>query len=627
MAGRSVDEEQHNDRVIQRSLFIYVLVVVLFASELGILFYNSALVPGLNADADRYADYAVNLQNANTIVPGDVLDRNGEPIVEHNFEEVTHYYAIKEKLVKKVPDEAILKDVYCDSQGKHLVDVEGITYEVIEETKTVLFGEKGFLDKKTVGYRLERPQTIVEIDKSVYDQKEEKVLENGKKINQAIVDGEQCQVYEESAIEQVSHYRHDKAYSQCVGFLLPQNAYINEDETGMSTVNKDNSYRLLSYYYQNMYNTESLDSCKGNSIRLTLDAKIQEAAYQCLTEEIGDAAKGSVVIMDARSGAILAMVSLPAVDLSDVESARKYMDSEEAKNLEIRYPVTHKGSKVPGSIFKIVTDVSLRDNGLESFEAMDASYTCYGKQINNADSELNEMIGLRDAFCRSSNIYFSQAALSLGSKKLTETAKLFRLGEKMELDFGTVESIWGLNPAVKDEKEQSILLAETGYGQGKTTFTTLNAAMIVQTIANGGVMMKPYLVDAFLDEHGNTVAGIDNRGNEVQPQGIQEYAHVTSEKTADEVTEDMLEATAYHAGAVTEENWDILQSYSVAGKTGTGEVTVNGENVNNAWYVSFAPSKDPKYVIAVNHIECKDYGASLMNMTAELYQILFEDIS
>lgn len=474
---------------IEQAKVLRILMILAFLAIVAALFWNSAVIEGLNPKADAYKEQAIAEADAKTVAPGDIYDCMGRPIV--------------------VTTQAGEASVYAD----------------------------------------------------------------------------------------------DFAYTQVLGYTTNKVTYY---DNGVFTESQ-NDYRLMDYYGDLLYTTSDVDSTKGTSLVLTLDNDLQMQVANLLKSEMSLLSRGSAVVLDAKTGEILSMVSYPTFNANDLNSS--FMELQNvSEEQEIYYPITHKGYEVPGSIFKIVTAVALLDNGYEDLTVIDQDSTVQGVKVVNAYSSPGDSITYYEALERSSNVYFATAGLKLGGKKLEETAKKFLIGENLELDFGTVKSNWDLT--VTDKAE----VAATAYGQGNTLLSTIYAAMITQTIANDGVMMEPHILLTAQDEHGTIL----KRGE------TKVLSEVTSKDTADKITEAMLAATDSHLNVVEgDENRQIFEKYEIASKTGTGET--GEDDLHNAWFISFAPADDPQYVVVVNQCDTEKYGQDLMDTAAGIYRYLFEE--
>lgn len=409
-------------------------------------------------------------------------------------------------------------------------------------------------------------------------------------------------------------YADGENFTQVIGYSDSRKVSVDEDA---NAVISERNYRLLDYYSDFMHTPSDINASKGGSLITTLDIDLQNIVYGSLRSEIGSNGKGSCIVLDAKTGEILAMTSLPTYDLNSLDTAIVTMSKEPAER-EAYYPVSHKAAKAEGSIFKIVTLTALMDSNMPNFTALDTEFTIDSRQIRDSYPNVGDEINYMTAFARSSNIYFAKAGLAMGSSALTSCAKKYMIGENVVLDFGSVASEWNLDPL------NDVELAETSYGQGRVGFSLMTAAMMAQTIANDGVMLKPHLLLGALDSNGKELDSITDENGDVHPIGnVEVLSEVTSGQTADCVTAAMLASTEAHLSYLSQENQDTYTRYNIASKTGTAE---NGseENPNNAWLVSFAPANDPQYVVVMNHCETEKYGVELMDTIAGIYRYLFE---
>lgn len=412
-------------------------------------------------------------------------------------------------------------------------------------------------------------------------------------------------------------YCDGRAYSQLIGYTGDH--ILNPSAGSVEDVVSDRmDYRLMAFlddeYWgdHGLYQTVGIDGTKGENVVLTLDHPLQIKVYELLSKQMNaEHERGSAVVMDAKTGEILSMVAFPTYDFNDLSSARAEMiKAEEETDLQPGYPVSHKGAVAPGSIFKVVTAVSLIDHGMESFAADDTPFIVNGWKCRNAYSSSGDRITYQEGLVRSSNVFYAQAALALGADRLNETAEKFMLADNKQIyDFGSIDSNWDL-----DVTED--VLAQTGFGQGKTELTTVSAVMITQAIANEGRMMKPYVVQELIDANGRSVY----KG---KPEILSRAA---SRHAAQKVTQAMLESAQYQirhyygSGSTA----DLFEKYQVAGKTGTAQ-TGSREKPYNAWYISFAPADAPQYVVVVNQCGTQKAGYQMMSACAEIYQYLFQE--
>lgn len=425
--------------------------------------------------------------------------------------------------------------------------------------------------------------------------------------------------------ESYTIYRDDYAYSQLVGYTGPRNLDLLAD-CADEVIQERIDSRLMAfldneYWGKNgLYAISNIDGTKGQDAILTIDNGLQQTVYQLLLDEFEENdAIGSAVVLDAKTGEILADVSFPTYNYNDLSGALVQMneDAEKKKN-EPGYPVTYQNPMTPGSIFKVLIGAALIDNGMEDYVVNNTSFTtedgwtCNATEFSSPDMEVltDDRLDLETAMVMSSNVYFAQAALDLGPDVLGQMAEKYQLIEgksSIPMDFGDMRYQW----KITDENDD--VLAQTGFGQGKTELTTIHAAMITQGIANNGQMMKPYMVKELRDTRGKVVyTG--------EPELLGE---VTSGETSNKLAEIMhhsaMESSGLHDMPRCHQ---IFEEYRVAGKTGTAE---NGDETapNNAWYISFAPADDPQYVVVVNQCRTDKMGWEMMETASEIYDYLF----
>jgi peptidoglycan glycosyltransferase len=188
-----------------------------------------------------------------------------------------------------------------------------------------------------------------------------------------------------------------------------------------------------------------------------------------------------------------------------------------------------------------------------------------------------------EVFYRSCNIPFAQLATELGPQKMVDGTKKWGIGEKVPIDLpAPAASSFG---EVADFTEQLPLLAIGGFGQGSTTMVPLHMAMVASTIANGGVMMKPHVIDATFDHRGAVLA-------RTTPSPWKTPIAATTAETL----------TTLMIGVVNQGTGKAMQlagGIQAAAKTGTAQLNATGPERSNAWIIGFAPAAAPQFAIAV----------------------------
>lgn len=284
--------------------------------------------------------------------------------------------------------------------------------------------------------------------------------------------------------------------------------------------------------------TQSPEGLSGETVQTTLISSLQSYAQDALDEEV-DATKaqgGIVLVMDPRSGAILAMAS---------RGEGRWSGS--SPGVSIVYE--------PGSIFKLVTaSAALNEHRVNT----DETFFCYNGSMHIPGGTLHDAEPLGDLtlggiLSHSSNIGISQVALRLGPSSFERYIRAFGFGERTGIDFPG-ESRGFFRPA-RQWSKRSIYTIAMGQEIG---VTPIQLATAVSAIANGGVLMRPYIVSQVIDSSGKVV-------EQHHPVPVR---RVISPETSHTLLS-LLTGVVSHGG--TGENAAIT-GFDVAGKTGTAEV-------------------------------------------------------
>lgn len=307
---------------------------------------------------------------------------------------------------------------------------------------------------------------------------------------------------------------------------------------------------------------------QGNNIRLTLDRALQVYA----SEQLGSR-KGSIVVLRPDTGEILAMVSKPNYDPSDIQNDWDSLINDKKSPLLNR---AVEGIYTPGSIFKLVVTSSILKNNLQDREIeCTGEVNIDGYIIKDNDNKAHGKIKLADALKHSCNSYFIKQGLQLGYSNISSEAARFRFNKGIQTDMKITESIFPNKAGDRNIAEQSI-------GQGEVLMTPMHAAMMAAAIANDGIMMQPYAVSSVTDSNGKSI-------KEFNPRQI---GQVMDAKTAGIIRDLMVEVVKSGTGTRAK-----VSKVTVAGKTGTAEL--GGEQRSHAWFVGFAPAEEPRVAIAV----------------------------
>jgi cell division protein FtsI (penicillin-binding protein 3) len=319
---------------------------------------------------------------------------------------------------------------------------------------------------------------------------------------------------------------------------------------------------------------DSIEPQDGRDIVLTIHRDLQFMLEQQL--QAGMAKYGSKtaegVIMDPHTGAILAMASFPQYD----PSAFYQYDPQLYKN-----PIVNDVYE-PGSTFKILTVSAGIDSGAitpdTQCDACSGPAQISGYSIKTWNDKYFPNSSITEGLIHSDNTVMIYAAQKMGKDTFVNYIHNFGLGQKTGIDLQD-EAL----PPLRDDWKD-IDVATTSFGQG-IAVTGIQMMRIAQVIANGGVMMRPMLVQS-VKQGDQTIA--------VQPK---EEGRVITQQTASEVTQMMVESATYG-----DAKWALPKGYEIAGKTGTAQVPVSGHydaTKTVASFIGFAPASDPKFVMLI----------------------------
>ncbi|MDH2428617.1 penicillin-binding protein 2 [Sphaerisporangium sp. TRM90804] len=313
----------------------------------------------------------------------------------------------------------------------------------------------------------------------------------------------------------------------------------------------------------------------GQGVRLTVDRDIQWAAQEAIARQVktAGARSGSVIVMDVRTGQVLAMANAPEVDLNKWQSA-----AGEWRNRAV--------SEVfePGSTNKVITAAAALEGGVvrpeTMFEVKD-NYRCADRVLRDAHAHPPENLTFTGIIAESSNVGTMMVADKIGDRPLFDALKAFGFGARSGGGFYGEEA--GLLPAPGTWSGSQ--RCTISFGQG-VSVTALQMAGVYQTIANGGVRITPHLVAGTVDERRRFV-----------PAKPAKRTRVVSARTAKDVTT-MLEAAV--TAQVGTGSLAAIKGYRVAGKTGTAmryDESCQGYCGYTSTFVGFTPADAPRLVV------------------------------
>jgi peptidoglycan glycosyltransferase len=319
---------------------------------------------------------------------------------------------------------------------------------------------------------------------------------------------------------------------------------------------------------------------------LTLRADLQRLAR----DRLGDRA-GSIVVLDPRSGAVLALWSWPTYDPNrlatlDLPASRTAWDELLADPANPLRASAWRDRFFPGSTFKIVTGSAALDAGLvttaEPVYPVETQWTppLTTRPVRNF-GERPCGGALVEITARSCNTAFARMAVDLGPQTMHDTAVAYGFNTDVPFDLpGAVQSRY---PEVAYFDENTPALAQTGFGQNDVAATPLQMALVAAAVANNGVIMRPY-----------TVAEIrDTRGRVVERTRPVTWRAAVTPTVAATMREAMVAVVASGTGTRA-----AVPGVQVAGKTGTAQ-TGSEPPAAHAWFIGFAPAEAPRIALAV----------------------------
>lgn len=384
--------------------------------------------------------------------------------------------------------------------------------------------------------------------------------------------------------KEVRTYPYDDMYAHVVG-------RVNRGRTGIEEV--ENITLLTSYSNSSeaMYNDLIGVKNPGNNVISTLNHKLTMAAYDALGDD-----RGTVVAIEPQTGKILAMVSKPAYNPNDIEDNWEKVSEDKEEESPLLNRAT-QGLYPPGSTFKVITALAyMRENP----DYASYSYNCKGSTkyegmtIRCSNNKVHGKINLKEAFAKSCNSSFATIGSSVPVDDFRSLCENFFFNRALPARITNNPSSFELKVGDSSVKE----VMQTAIGQGKTLISPLHNAMIASSVANGGVMMKPYVIDRIESAGGRLLKGyIPEEAAEVMTAGEADYLKslmraVVTDGTAKELN-------------------DI--GVKIAGKTGTAQQ--EGKD-SHAWFIGFAPVNDPKIAISVI-VENKGSGSKYAVPIAE----------
>jgi penicillin-binding protein A len=389
-------------------------------------------------------------------------------------------------------------------------------------------------------------------------------------------------------------YPEGRLYAHLTGyysFLLQRSgleSVLNEDLTGRSTEE----------VAQNLGELLGASDRAGNAVLLTIDPAVQRAAADAL----GDVT-GAVVAVDPTSGAVLASYSNPTFDPNPLSShdAAEIRQTWEALNEDAARPLADRALREtypPGSTFKLVTAAAALEAGVQPDDLFDDPERFDVPQTSSDIGNFGggrcnggEPLTLAHALRVSCNTTFVELALDLGDEGLADQAERFGFNNDVPFELGVARS------AIPREQDPPSV-AQSGIGQRDVRATPMQMALLTASIANGGQLVRPHIVQTVRDPSGSQLRGPAGASWDVGPSGDTPV----SPRTAEQLRRMMIDVVDNGTGSRA-----AIGGVEVGGKTGTAQTAADGNPT--VWFVGFAGQEVAVAVVLPNSSQDATGGA------------------
>ena len=334
----------------------------------------------------------------------------------------------------------------------------------------------------------------------------------------------------------------------------------------------------------------------GQDVKLTIDSKLQQTVYEQFKDD-----KSAVVVMNPKTGEVLALASCPSFDSNDFSLGMTTADyknlTENPDNLLYnRYLATY----APGSSFKpIIGAIGLTTGAFSADDDFGRSGTKWQNDSSWGDFYITTLstysgpANLKNALIHSDNIYFAKAALKIGGKNLINSLKNIGFGQQIEFPQTISKSSYSNSESFTNETQ----LANSGYGQGEVLVNPINMAMMYSAFVNEGNMIMPYL---------------EYKENASLQTAKYYKENVFSKEAANEVRDDLIQVVENPSGTAHSAK---IEGKTIAGKTGTAEIKQSKDDTEGTeigWFNAFnVGESDANSLLIVSMVEnVKEKGGS-----------------
>ena len=402
--------------------------------------------------------------------------------------------------------------------------------------------------------------------------------------------------------------------SQLVGYIQPINAEELKEKAkdGYTSSSKIGKYGLERAYESTLRAVNGseiyIEDANGNKktsiakqeqkdgqdVKLTIDSKLQQTVYEQFKDD-----KSAVVVMNPKTGEVLALASCPSFDSNDFSLGMTTADyknlTENPDNLLYnRYLATY----APGSSFKpIIGAIGLTTGAFSADDDFGRSGTKWQNDSSWGDfyittlSTYNGPANLKNALIHSDNIYFAKAALKIGGKNLINSLKNIGFGQQIEFPQTISKSSYSNSESFTNETQ----LANSGYGQGEVLVNPIHMAMMYSAFVNEGNMIMPYL---------------EYKENASSQTAKYYKENAFSKEAANEVRDGLIQVVENPSGTAHSAK---IEGKTIAGKTGTAEIKQSQSDTTGTelgWFTVMTTDSKQPLLITTMVEDVKDRGGS-----------------
>lgn len=385
------------------------------------------------------------------------------------------------------------------------------------------------------------------------------------------------------------YYPYGNMFAHAVGYDV-------NGKSGIESFANFNLLRSHAFFVEQIMNGLQNEKNPGDNVVTTLNYELQETAYNAL-----GGSNGAVIVMEPSTGKILAMVSKPDFNPNTIAQDWDSIVSDDSNSVLLNR-VT-QGLYPPGSTFKIFTTLEyIRENP----NYTDYSYECTGSitvddfEIHCAKNSVHGQEDLITSFAKSCNSSYANIGLGLDKSSFAKLCDSLLFHTDLPTAYPSKQSSFVLN-----EDSDNPQVMQTAIGQGETLMTPMHLALITSAIANGGVVMKPYVIDHTENYKGVTVKNY-------KPSA---YGTILNQSECEIMQEFMARVVTDGTGSGLSDG-----NYTAAGKTGSAEYS-NTKGESHAWFTGYASNENIGEIVVTVIVEG---GGSGSNVAVPVARAIFD---